>query len=106
MSDTHKPFHQKYRPTKLDELVGQEFISITLKQALCGVDIEFIHLSGKVYKINNGKGKNLIYPGYQKVVTGLGLQRKDHIGNLIIEFKISFPEKLSLDQITAIEKIM
>ncbi len=30
----HKPFHQKYRPLNLDELVGQEFISITLKQAL------------------------------------------------------------------------
>ncbi len=30
----HKPFHQKYRPNNLDELVGQEFISITLKQAL------------------------------------------------------------------------
>ncbi len=34
MLNTHKPFHQKYRPHNLDELVGQEFISITLKQAL------------------------------------------------------------------------
>ncbi len=34
MSNIHKPFHQKYRPNKLDELVGQKFISITLKQAL------------------------------------------------------------------------
>ena len=34
MLNTHKPFHQKYRPLNLDELVGQEFISITLKQAL------------------------------------------------------------------------
>ncbi len=34
MFNTHKPFHQKYRPNTLDELVGQEFISITLKQAL------------------------------------------------------------------------
>jgi len=34
MQNIHKPFHQKYRPNKLDELVGQEFISITLKQAL------------------------------------------------------------------------
>ncbi len=30
----HKPFHQKYRPSCLDELVGQELISTTLKQAL------------------------------------------------------------------------
>ncbi len=34
MIDIYKPFHQKYRPRNLDELVGQEFISITLKQAL------------------------------------------------------------------------
>ncbi len=34
MLNIHKPFHQKYRPNNLDELVGQEFISITLKQAL------------------------------------------------------------------------
>jgi len=34
MPNKHKPFHQKYRPNNLDELVGQKFISITLKQAL------------------------------------------------------------------------
>ena len=34
MQNTHKPFLQKYRPNNLDELVGQEFISTTLKQAL------------------------------------------------------------------------
>ncbi len=34
MPNIHKPFHQKYRPNNLDELVGQRFISITLKQAL------------------------------------------------------------------------
>ncbi len=34
MLNTHKPFHQKYRPNNLDELVGQNFISITLKQAI------------------------------------------------------------------------
>ncbi|MDA9713995.1 DNA polymerase III subunit gamma/tau [Prochlorococcus sp. AH-736-N10] len=34
MPNIHKPFHQKYRPNNLDELVGQKFISITLRQAL------------------------------------------------------------------------
>ncbi|WP_288249793.1 DNA polymerase III subunit gamma/tau [uncultured Prochlorococcus sp.] len=34
MPNIHKPFHQKYRPNNLDELVGQKFISITLKQSL------------------------------------------------------------------------
>ena len=30
----HQPFHQKYRPKNLDELVGQKVISLTLKQAI------------------------------------------------------------------------
>ncbi len=34
MPNKHKPFHQKYRPNTLDEIVGQNFISITLKQTL------------------------------------------------------------------------
>ena len=34
MANSHQPFHQKYRPNSLDELVGQELINITLKQAL------------------------------------------------------------------------
>jgi DnaJ-class molecular chaperone len=95
--------HQLFKRSGLDLIFTRE---ISLKQAMCGIDIEFIHLSGNLYKINNSKGRNVISPGYQKVVHGLGLQRQDHCGNLIIEFKISFPEKLSIDQITAIEKII
>ncbi len=34
MATTHIPFHQKYRPKNLDDLIGQEIISLTLKQAL------------------------------------------------------------------------
>jgi len=34
MPNIHKPFHQKYRPNNLSELVGQNFISITLKQTI------------------------------------------------------------------------
>ncbi len=34
MPNIHQPYHQKYRPKNLDELVGQNFISITLKQAI------------------------------------------------------------------------
>ncbi len=34
MATIHIPFHQKYRPKILDDLIGQEIISLTLKQAL------------------------------------------------------------------------
>jgi len=34
MLNSHKPFHLKYRPINFDELIGQDVISVTLKQAL------------------------------------------------------------------------
>ncbi len=34
MSKTYLPFHHKYRPKRFDELIGQEVIASTLKQAL------------------------------------------------------------------------
>ena len=34
MINPHQPFHLKYRPNNLDELVGQDLIAITLKQAI------------------------------------------------------------------------
>ena len=34
MVNSHQPFHLKYRPINFDELVGQDVISLTLKQAL------------------------------------------------------------------------
>jgi len=34
MVNSHQPFHLKYRPKIFDELIGQDVISLTLKQAL------------------------------------------------------------------------
>jgi len=34
MVNIHQPFHLKYRPINFDELIGQDVISLTLKQAL------------------------------------------------------------------------
>ena len=79
---------------------------ISLKDALCGMDVEFIHLSGKQYKINNNSGKNVIHPGYRKVVPGLGLQREGHTGDLLIEFNVVFPERLSPSQIETLKRTL
>ena len=34
MRQAYQPLHQKYRPERFDDLVGQEVIAATLKQAL------------------------------------------------------------------------
>ena len=78
---------------------------ISLKEALCGFSFELDHISGKKYRINNGNG-TVIGTNYQKVVPGLGLKRNGHSGNLVIIFNIKFPEKISLQQVDALNKIL
>ncbi len=78
---------------------------ISLKEALCGFSFELDHLSGKKYRINNGNG-TVIGTNYQKVVPGLGLKRNGHSGNLVIIFNINFPQKISLEQVDALNKIL
>ena len=56
------------------------------------------------FKINNTKG-NIISPGFKKIVPEFGIIRNEHRGNLIIEFIVKFPNKLTEKQITTIENI-
>ena len=76
--------------------------NITLKESLCGFSFSLNHINGKQFKINNAKG-NIISPGFKKIVPGYGFIRNEHQGNLIIEFTIQFPEKLTDKQISSIE---
>jgi DnaJ-class molecular chaperone len=78
---------------------------ITLKEALCGFSIEMTHLNGKAFRINNTEG-NVMSPGKQRVVAGLGMKRGEKTGNLIVEFQIDFPEKLSKEAMTALVGIL
>lgn len=74
---------------------------ISLKQALCGVTFQLLHISGKKYNI---VGDDVITPNYSKSIKGLGIIRGEHVGNLIINFCIIFPETLSSEQIENIRK--
>lgn len=67
---------------------------ITLKQALVGFKFDIEHLNGKTYTINNNNGK-VICPGYKSIINGMGMQRGDKTGKLIIEFSLEFPKNLS-----------
>lgn len=79
--------------------------NISLKEALCGFSFEINYINGKNYILNNNKG-NLIYPGYKKVYQNMGLKRGEHTGNMIINFNIIFPEKLSIEQIDKLADIL
>jgi len=79
--------------------------TIGLKDALCGFVFDMNYLDGRVFKINNTTG-NIITNNYNKVLKGMGMARENHIGNLIINFTVTFPEKLTVEQIEALREIL
>jgi DnaJ family protein A protein 2 len=80
--------------------------TISLKEALCGFSFDMKYINGKNYSINNQAG-NIIVPDYQKLIPGMGLAREGHnTGNLIIHFKVTFPEKLNEEQIAKLREAL
>jgi DnaJ-class molecular chaperone len=77
---------------------------ITLKEALCGFSFEINYINGKSYTLNNNVG-NIIPHGFKKVIPNMGLERDQHKGNMVIEFNVQFPEKLSESVITSLKNI-
>ena len=78
--------------------------SINLKDALCGFSFEITYINGKSYTLNNNAG-NIIPHGFRKIIPNMGLERENHKGNMIIEFNVQFPEKLSESVIASLKKI-
>lgn len=79
--------------------------TISLKDALCGFTFDMNFLDGRIFKLNNNVG-SIITNNYNKVIPGLGMKREDHVGNLLINFTVNFPDQLSLEQIEALQKIL
>ena len=79
--------------------------TIGLKDALCGFVFDMNYLDGRVFKINNTTG-NIITNNYNKVLKGMGMRRDDHIGSLVINFTVTFPDKLTSEQIEALKEIL
>ena len=79
--------------------------TISLKEALCGFSFDMKYFDGKLFKINNGNG-NVININHKKIISNMGMKRDNHIGKLIIEFKIIFPEKLTEEQVKSISSIL
>jgi DnaJ-class molecular chaperone len=79
--------------------------TIGLKDALCGFVFDMTFLDGRIFKLNNNVG-NIITHNYNKVIPGMGMKRDDHTGNLLINFTVTFPEQLSMEQVEALQKIL
>ena len=63
------------------------------------------HINGKKMKMTSSRG-NIIQNGDKKVLKGLGFERNDKLGDLVIDFIISHPEEtLTDEQLKLIEEI-
>ena len=77
--------------------------SITLKEALCGVEFTLPFLDGKEITIRS-EPKEVIHPGYLKEIKGYGLSQEY---NLYINFKdIIFPKELSVEDQEKLSQIL
>ena len=94
--------HEKFARHGID-LVYQQHVS--LRDALCGFALEMAHVNGKSFKINNAEG-SVLASGSKRIVNGLGMKRGSHVGRLIIEFIVDFPQKLDLDVVSKLREIL
>jgi len=78
---------------------------ISLKDALTGFKHDITHLNGKTYTINN-ENSSVVQPNSSTVVSGMGMKRGIDIGDLMIEFEIEFPKKLSEEQKNKLKEIL
>jgi hypothetical protein len=87
--------HPLFKRNGLDILVEK---NITLKDALCGFVFDIEHINGKKFSFNSSSG-NIIRDGLIKTIPRLGLQRGTLNGNLNVVFRVTYPDKLSEEQI-------
>ena len=87
--------HPLFKRNGLDILLEK---NITLKEALCGFAFDIAHINGKKFSFNSSSG-NIIRDGLIKTIPRLGLHRGSEHGNLNVVFKVTYPEKLSEEQI-------
>ena len=93
------------QPSKKFQRKGADLLmekSISLVDALTGVDFVFEHLDGQQIRVKNKPGQ-VIKPDSLMTLEGKGLpfhKRSYEFGNLYLKFTVNFPEKLTKAQMT------
>jgi len=80
--------------------------TLTLKEALTGFSFDVVHINGKTLCMNNHTNHTIIKPGFKKQIPGLGMNRDNNTGCLLIEFQVEFPESLTEEQTASISEIL
>ncbi|KAF9166863.1 DnaJ- protein scj1 [Mortierella sp. AD011] len=75
------------------------YVTISLEQALLGFELEIKHLDGKSVKLT--RGHEVTPYGFVQTLHGQGMPiqgSRGDFGDLFVEYKIAFPEKLTKDE--------
>ena len=78
---------------------------ITFKESFCGVTFQIEHLNEQTFKINGNPGQ-IIKDNQKKIIKNLGFIRNEHKGNLIINFHVNYPDKLTEEQLKVFQEIL
>jgi DnaJ-class molecular chaperone len=78
---------------------------INLKEALCGYTFSIPHIDKKIYKIHSTKG-TIVYNNKIQTITSHGFKRNSVSGDLLIIYKVVFPEILTEKQQYILDKIL
>ncbi|KAL7852214.1 hypothetical protein SRHO_G00179990 [Serrasalmus rhombeus] len=79
---------------------------VTLKEALCGCTVKAPTLDGRSISVTV---QDIIRPGTKRRITGEGLplhKSPDRRGDLVVEFEVKFPERLSQDAKDTIARVL
>jgi DnaJ-class molecular chaperone len=87
--------HPEFTQRGIDLVVAKR---VSLKEALCGCSFIIEHPSHIPVRIDTISNPIVISPGFIKTVKGLGFNRDNIVGNLIIELNIEFPTSLDYTQ--------
>lgn len=79
---------------------------ISLKESLCGFSFSFKQLNGESVVLNSNKVLTVIGPKFRKIIPMMGMIKDNVTGNLIIEFDVEFPVKLTIEQVNALKEIL
>ncbi|KAL1005564.1 hypothetical protein UPYG_G00060730 [Umbra pygmaea] len=91
-------FVVKDKPHPVFQRDGSDIVypaKISLKEALCGCTVHAPTLDGKTVTVAT---RDVVQPGMKRRITGEGLplpKRPDRRGDLVVEYHVVFPERLS-----------
>ena len=78
--------------------------TLPLRDAIAGPSLDLHHLDGRTLRMKGAGG--VISPGSKRVLRGLGMRRDGKKGNMIIEYDVRFPERLTPEQIAGIQALL